>query len=168
MRHAHLTATLLLAVFSLAAAPSSQLPEFELVDPFGNTYSNTDLLGRSVLLVVTAPTLANEEEQRGWSDRLADLIQSDEARVVFLQDLEPSWFEEMARERITEEIEPEKEPIVLLDPDGSVRRRFGVEEGETVILVYGAEGRLLHVEGGAPDAEAGRRIRKALHGDKEE
>jgi len=142
-----------------------ELPEASLEDPLGTQLSLRELARArgGLVLVVTAPTLANEDAQEGWDEHLrAARPAEDLGRLVFLQDMEPSWFEDTALERMREAYDPDDEPILLIDPEGDVRAALGVEEDETVVLVYDGAGRFVRAEEGEPSRSRARRLWRAL------
>jgi len=140
---------------------AQSLPSFNLQDPFGKRISDDEVSPHGVILVVSAPTARNEDEQRGWG-RVLKLSRKDGPKLVFLQDLTAARFEELARTRMKQEYQPGTEPYVLLDEDGRVRQSLGVAEGDTVVLAYDKSRRLVHVEQGSPSQERAVAIWRAL------
>ncbi len=136
---------------------SAQLPAFSLQDPTGKIFTQKDF-NHGVILVVTAPILANESYQRGWSDMLVKTKGTSKARVVFVEDMTPSYFKKIALNSMKKEYEPGKDPILLIDHDGALRNNLKVEEKKTIVLVYNKNGKLIYSETGKPSDERARAI----------
>jgi len=140
-----------LALLLLAATPEpgARFPPFTLTDPRGRTFTEEALRGRSVVLVVTAPTLDQGDAQEAWS-RCLDALEwpADGPFYAFLEDFSQSWFQDLALGQLRARYDPP--PWFLLDRDGSLRRALGVPEGTTLVLIYDARGLLVAVERGAP------------------
>lgn len=58
--------------------------------------------------------------------------------------------------------DPGIEPLLLIDPKGEMRKKLGVKEEATVVLVYDKKGRLVHEERGKPSKESASQIWKSL------
>jgi hypothetical protein len=149
--------TLTLATGALAGG-ERRLPAFSLRDPAGATHTRERIAQNGLVLVVTAPTAANEDVQRGWDEALRRARpQRARARLAFLEDLDQSWFPDEAIEAMREEYVAGGEPVLLLDRDGGVRRALGVAVDATVVLAFDAQGTLRHAEPAAPSAAGARR-----------
>lgn len=149
-----------------ALAAGRRLPDFSLRDPAGRVHTRASLAAEGLILVVTAPTLASEDAQRGWDDHLRAARPAEvRGRVAFLEDLDQSWFPDMAVRAMRETYDPGSDPVLLLDRKGAIRRALGVERGATVLLVYDAAGERCHRDAGAPSAAGARRAWSALLGD---
>lgn len=133
-----------------AGAYAKELPDFTLPDPNGRMLSRESLGKDGIVLVVTAPTLSNKDAQEGWAKVLVGAKGAAKAKLVYLQDMQPAIFKDTARSEMRKEYAPEKEPILLLDEDGTLRKRLHVPEEKTVVLVYDRSYRLLHAEEGEP------------------
>ncbi len=129
----------------LAEAPFAlELPAFQLDDPHGDGHASADLVARGLVLVISAPTMANEEVQKAWVGALLDARPAGTAkRLGLLEDMEAAWFDELALERMREEDDPDAPPALLIDEDGAVRAALGVAEEATAVLVYSPAGKLL-------------------------
>lgn len=140
-----------------------QLPDFQLKDPAGREHTRAELLPKGLVLVVTAPTVDNEEDQRGWDQELRKARPADaEGRLVFVEDLSASWVPELALQGMRREFRDGVEPLVVVDEEGALRRALHVERGATVVLVYDAAGRLVHDETRDPAAHRAARTWAAL------
>lgn len=127
------------------------LPAFACKDPAGERHEIRELAKASgVVIVVTAPVLAQQSAQEGWSEQLLAKRPGDGPSLVFLEDMSQSWFPSTARERMQKEFKPESLPLLLLDEEGEARRALGVGEDQTVVLVYDRTGTLVHEERGEP------------------
>ena len=143
------------------AGPYAQrLPKFSLQDPAGMTFTQKSVGKKGVVLVVTAPTMKESAAQEKWSKYLESAKGSAKAKLVFIEDMMVSAFKLQARNEMRKDYEPGQETIVLLDEDGSTRRKLNAPEKKTVVLVYDKKGRLLHAETGPPSAEAAAAIWK--------
>lgn len=164
-RRIRVTQILLLFLLGLIISPlragennySTQLPAFSLQDPAGKIFTQKDF-AHGIVLVVTAPILANESYQRGWSDILVKTKGTSKARVVFVEDMTPSYFKKIALNSMKKEYEPGKDPILLIDHDGELRKNLRVEEKKTIVLVYNKNGKLIYSETGRPSDERARAI----------
>ena len=160
----------LLALLVAAAAPEPglRLPAFSLQDPRGRTFTAGDWKGRSVVLVVTAPTLDQGGAQESWSACLDPLEWPADGPVyAWLEDFSQSWFKDLAMGQLKAKYDPP--PWFLIDADGAVRRALGVPEGATWVLLYDAKGLLQAVERGAPTPARARALwQRSLPGGPEE
>ena len=161
------------AVVSLAACAKStsrnkafhlgkDLPEFSLQDPRGKVFTKKDILGDGAVLVVTAPTLSNKKDQEDWAQDLKETKKKGRGRLVFLEDMSPSAFKGKARSEMKKRDDPGEDPLLLIDPEGELRKKLGVEEGDTVVLAYDKKGRLVHEERGKPSQKSASQIWKSL------
>ena len=138
------------------APKGKALPSFTLADPSGEEHSSRELAAKGLILVVTTPTMDQGDAQKAWSKALGESRPSgSEVRLVFLQDMSQSWFEDTVRERLREEHEADEgSTLLLLDEEGEVRAKLGVPEDATQVLVYGPQGELRTQVESSP-AEAG-------------
>lgn len=141
---------------------AKKLPEFSLKDPAGQTFTHKSVSKKGVVLVVTAPILKEASNQEEWSKYLEETKGDSKAKLVFLEDMEPSAFKGMARKEMKKEYTTGQETILLLDEDGEVRQKLGVREKKTMILVYNKKRKLIHIEAGRPSRDAAAAIWKAL------
>lgn len=139
-----------------------QLPLFALKDPHDNQHERDQLLEHGgLLVVVTAPTVDDGRAQEAWNAALAATAPAN-ARWVFLEDLSQSDYKRAATNRMAEEFDPDRAPLLLVDTDGAVRRGMEVDEGQTVVLVYDQAGNLVFAETGEPSQERARRAWASL------
>lgn len=134
------------------------LPNFSLQDPVGKTFTKAGLSKNGLVLVVTAPILSDESAQKGWDKFLSGAKSGSKARWVYVEDMQPSLFKGQAMSGMKKDYVPGKEPILLVDTDGKLRRALGVSAKRTVVLVYDGEGKLVHSETGQPSAKAAKAI----------
>ena len=126
-------------------------------------HTRDDLVRGGLVLVVTAPIITCERAQRGWDDHLGrERPAGTSGRLAFLEDLSQSWVKPMVLIAMRREYVAGKEPVLLLDTDGAVRKALGVEKGATTVFVFDAQGQVRAAETGAPSAEAARRAWAAL------
>lgn len=147
-------------MLGLAASPKlgAALPAFSLADPRGAQVTQALASGRSVVVVVTTPTLEQADAQNGWNKDLSGLSWSADSGPLYLwiEDMSQSWFKDTALKEMRAQYHPP--PLMLLDHDGAVRRALGVADATSVVLVFDAQGKLALVETAAPTPERGRAI----------
>ncbi len=142
---------------------AQRLPDFHLKDPAGREHTRAELLPKGLVLVVTAPTVDNEDDQRGWDEELQKARPAGaEGRLVFVEDLSASWVPGLALQGMKREFRDGVEPLLVVDEEGALRRALHVERGKTVVLVYDAAGKLVHDETGDPAAHRAARSWAAL------
>lgn len=141
-----------------AAPAGKELPEFSLKDPVGKTFTGKDIIKNGAVFVVTAPTLSNRKVQEDWAKYLKAAKRKSNGRLIFLQDMSPSSFKGMALSEMKKRYDPGKDPLLLIDPKGELRKRLGVKEEDTVVLVYDKKARRVHEERGKPSQSGASRI----------
>lgn len=139
------------------------LPDFSLKDPAGKKQTKSAVAKKGVLVVVTAPILSNKDEQEGWSKYLTETKKGHEGHIVFLEDMNPSSFKGKALNAMKKDYEPGKDPILLVDQKGSLRKKLKVPEKKTVVLAYNKEGKLVASEEGKPNAESAAELWKKIN-----
>ena len=145
-----------------AAHTGKDLPEFSLKDPRGKIVTKKDILKNGVIFVVTAPILSDKKEQEDWAKYLKTARHKGKARLIFLQDMSPSSFKGTALSEMKKQSDPGMDPLLLIDPKGETRKKLGVKEEATVVLVYDKKGRLVHEERGKPSQKSASLIWKSL------
>jgi len=145
-----------------AAHMGKDLPEFSLKDPRGKTVTRKDILKNGIIFVVTAPILSEKKEQEDWAKYLKAARHKGKARLIFLQDMSPSSFKGTALSEMKKQSRPDIDPLLLIDPKGEMRKKLGIKEEATVVLVYDKKGRRVHVEKGKPSQKSASRIWKSL------
>jgi hypothetical protein len=147
---------------SAEPATGKELPGFSLMDPRGKVFTRIDALQDGAVFVVTAPILSDKSDQEGWAKYLKETKHRGKARLVFLEDMSPSAFKGPALSQMKKECDPAVDPLLLIDPNGEMRQKLGVEKEHTVVLVYDRKGRLVHEERGKPSESGANLIWKAL------
>ena len=145
-----------------AAHTGKDLPEFSLEDPRGKTFTREDVLENGAVFVVTAPILSNKRRQEGWARYLKATKHRGKGRLVFLQDMSPSHFKRAALSQMEKQSDPDADPLLLIDPEGEMRSKLGVEREDTIVLVFDKNGRCVHEERGKPSEKSASRIWGAL------
>ena len=145
-----------------ATHTGKDLPEFSLKDPRGKAFTRKDILNNGAVFVVTAPILSNQQEQEDWAKYLVATKHKRNGWLIFLQDMSPSFFKRIALNQMRKQSDPGKEPLLLIDPKGEMRRKLGVEKEATIVLVYNKKGRRVHEEKGKPSQKSASRIWKSL------
>lgn len=141
-----------------SASFAQKLPEFSLQDPSGKTFTDKNFSKNGLVLVVTSPILQNKKAQEDWNKYLSKAKSGSKAKWVYLEDLQPSFFKNKAIEGMKKGYEPGKEPILLIDRDGKIRRKLKVFEKKTVVLVYDGDDKLVYSETGKPSAQVAKTI----------
>ena len=145
-----------------AAPTGNYLPKFSLKDPRGKVFTRKDILTNGAVFVVTAPILSNQKKQQDWAKYLKVARKKGKARLIFLQDMSPSSFKGMALSQMKKQSYANKGPLLLIDPKGEMRKKLGVKNEATIILVYNKKGRLIYEERGKPSQKSASRIWKSL------
>lgn len=141
-----------------------RVPAFALKDAGGvlqtarNLYKDTGML-----LMLTVPNLTQYEKQKRWEKwlRKEQWPAKDAPRCVVLQDLsQQDSFRDKIRKMMSDRQNELPAVLFVIDEDGDVRRRFGVNNNETVILLVDSLGRIVHHERDdtEPDRESARRV----------
>ena len=112
---------------SPATASAKKIPGFSLKDPDGHVFTSKGLLKDGLVLVVTAPIMKNKGAQEGWEKYLSKARSGSKAKWVYLEDMTPSFFKNIALKRMKKDYTFGKEPILLIDKSGEVRRSLGVQ-----------------------------------------
>ncbi len=142
----------LLAGCASEARVVPQLPDRTLEAPDGRRHSTVALAARGAVFVVAPATLSSVDDQRDWGAQL-DATRSGPGALVFVEDFGPSWFEDTVLEEMRERYDPRGGVVMLIDPEGELREALGVPEGDVVVLVYSAQGRLLKTIAARPTRE---------------
>jgi hypothetical protein len=129
---------------------AKQIGTRSLADPSGTTHSKQEIKNKVVVGIFTAPNMSQGGTQEKWANLLANQADTKVSNVVVLilvEDMsQAGMFKGMARSSMKKEFTPTSRPFLILDEDGSVLKRFGVEEGTTQILIYDKAGKLRDVE----------------------
>lgn len=150
-----------LGVVALAER-SRTLPDFALRDPAGRLHTRASLASHGLVVLVTAPTLASEDDQRAWDGFLcATRPDAASAQLAFVEDLDQSWFPDRAARAMREEYDPKGVVVVLVDREGALRRALRVDEGRTVLFAFDASGNRRFAHSGEPSEAAARRAWEA-------
>jgi hypothetical protein len=126
------------------------IPEFSLKDPLGVEHKGASLYGSSGMLVmITVPNLTQYERQQRWEKWVAKQKwpEQNAPQRVLIEDLsQQEMFKERARALMKDKFEPKGDLMLLVDEDGAVRRKLGVNVNETVILLIDSNGHIVHCE----------------------
>jgi predicted transcriptional regulator len=76
--------------------------------------------------------------------------------------MSPSSFKGKALSEMKKQSDPGKDPLLLIDPKGEMRKKLGVEKENTIVLVYDKKGKCVHEERGKPSQKSAFQIWKAL------
>ncbi len=145
------------------------VPEFSLKDAAGVNHTSASLYKDSgMLLMITVPNLTQYERQKRWEKLLKNESWPEihAPRCVVLEDLsQQDSYKDKARHLMQEKSREESRETFLIDETGIVRRKFGVQQNETVILLVDAHGNVVHHEfdDEETETEAARRISRIVH-----
>ena len=142
-----------------------KLPDFKLQDPHGKEHTQDELKQRGAVIIITIPNIKHAAAQDQWARWITKKgWKKDGPLLVFIEDL--SQTAESLREKALEELKEKhregKQPLLLLDPHGAVRKSFGINEDETVVLVINAEGKIIHVAQEEPTVEKVKAIQAVM------
>jgi hypothetical protein len=144
------------------AKADKDLPEFSLKDPDGNAFSKKDILENGAIFVVTAPILSAKNDQEAWAKYLKATKEKGKGRLIFLEDMSPSSFKGQALSEMKKRSDPDIDPLLLIDPKGTLRAKLGVEKEDTRVLVYDTKGKQVHEERGEASRERAAQVWKSL------
>ena len=145
------------------------VPEFTLKDAAGTGHISSSLYkDNGMLLMITVPNLTQYERQKRWEKLLKNESWPElhAPRCVVLEDLsQQDSYKDKARHLMQEKSREESRETFLIDETGNVRRQFGVQQNETVILIVDAHGNVVHHEFDdiETETEAARRITRIVH-----
>jgi hypothetical protein len=145
------------------------VPSFALKDAIGVNHTSASLYKDSgMLLMITVPNLTQYERQKRWEKLLKNenWPTLNAPRCVVLEDLsQQEGYKEKARHLMQEKSREESRETFLIDETGDVRRQFGVQQNETVILLVDTHGNVVHHEFDDIETEtdAARRINRIAH-----
>jgi hypothetical protein len=129
---------------------ATQIGTRTLADPSGATHTRQIVKNKVVVGIFTAPNMSQGGTQEKWANLLAnqpDTKISDKVALFLVEDMsQAGMFKGMALNSMKKEFTPTSRPFLILDEDGSVLKRFGVERGTTQILIYDKKGMLRDVE----------------------
>ena len=143
---------------------AASIPSFTLKDGLGVAQPNEALYGgNGMVLMVTAPNLTQYEKQKRWEKCLSKQCwpAQNVPKCVVLQDLsQQPTFKDKVRKLIEEKCRAEQRVVFLMDEDGNARRKLGVNDNETVILIVDRAGNVIHHESDdvEPEQESARRV----------
>lgn len=144
------------------------VPEFTLKDCNGTAHDSTSLYKeRGMLLMITVPNLTQYERQKRWEKLIKQQgwPENNAPRCVVLEDLsQQESYKEKARRLMQDKSHEDNRELFLVDEDGNVRRQFGVQQNETVILLIDNSGNVVHHEVDDVDTEieASRRVARLV------
>ena len=144
------------------------VPEFTLKDPLGNGHGSASLYNQTgMLIMLTVPNLTQYEKMQAWDSYMAKQPwpKQNAPKRVLLEDLSQQVaYKEKVRGLMKASYQPGGDTIVIVDEDGNIRRRFGIMNNETVILLVDASGHVVHHEADdvEPDFNAARRLSRQV------
>jgi len=159
-----LIAAVLFLIASATAQAQSKLPDFSLLDPQGGSHSSAELLGKGLVVLVTAPTLHEKDAQVGWIKLLIAAKGSNKGNFVLIEDITASAFKGIARGDMKKDWKPGDIPLLLIDETGKTREAFGMAKDTTKVFVYDKGGNLIYSESSPPSAALAKSVWDKLRG----
>jgi len=145
-----------------------RIPSMKMTDVKGATHDSCELYKQAgMLLMITAPNLQQYEKQKRWNKQIrkAGWPETNAPKCVVVQDMsQQETYREKALTMITEKAAEDPLLTFVIDNSGDLRRRFGVQENETIILLVDKDGNVVHHECDdvEPDADSARRVLKIV------
>lgn len=151
-----------------------KVPEFTLKDPADKEHTSAEVLKnvkQGLVVLVTIPNAKHGDPQSRWQSKLMKKDwPADKLYFLMIEDLSQSGaVKDKALDGMKKGFKPEKQPLLLIDYTGDVRKKFQVPADETVLLVFDKDGSLLHAEDeqsttevSQPTVEAVKRVQKVL------
>ena len=138
----------------------SHLPDFKLKDPADIEHNDESLIHQGAVVIITIPNVKHGELQGLWSKWLMKKgWPASGPSLVLIEDLsQAERIRERALEGMRKKYRPGNMPVVLLDHTGEVRRSFRVTNDETVLMVFGKDGRIVHTEVQKPTLELAQHV----------
>lgn len=153
-----------------------KLPVFKLKDPGDNEHCQDAVLKtapKGLVVLVTIPNAKHGTQQSSWQSKLMKKDwPADQFNMILLEDLSQSGaVKDKALDGMKKNFKPEKQPLLLIDYTGDVRKSFNVPQDTTVLLVFDKDGKLVHsedeqstTEETQPTPEAVKRVQKVIKG----
>jgi hypothetical protein len=148
---------------------ADSVPSFKLKDPLETEHDSSSLFNQTgMLIMITVPNLTQYEKQKRWEKYMTahGWPTTSTPRRVVLEDLsQQETFKNKVRAMMKDKYKADGEYTVLIDEDGGVRKQFGVQDNETVILLADSQGRIIHNERDEiePDRDAANRLMAQVH-----
>jgi hypothetical protein len=145
-----------------ASSPSvpyaPKLPLLDLKDPAGKAINPASLKNRPVVIIFSIPNSQHGKLQDTWTQVLLQGTWPTQANLLLIEDMSQSLVAEFARIEMARKYKPGTRPALLLDEQGKARIALGIPKNQTVVLVYDAQGRLIHTDSQPPSTEAAKRV----------
>ncbi|MBF2097177.1 MAG: hypothetical protein IGQ88_02215 [Gloeomargaritaceae cyanobacterium C42_A2020_066] len=135
-----------------------KLPVIDLKDPRGKPITPASLKNRPVVIIFSIPNPQHGKLQDLWTQVLLQGTWPSQASLLLIEDMSQSLVAEFARIEMARKFKPGSRPMLLLDEQGKARTALGVPKNQTVLLVYDAQGRLIHSDSQPPSPEAAKRV----------
>jgi hypothetical protein len=142
----------------------STVPQFSLKDASGAAHSSEELHREcGMLLMLTVPNMTQCERQKRWEKwiKKEGWPEQNAPRCVVIEDMsQQETYKDRARRAIEDKSKEDSRTLFLVDETGDVRRNFGIEQNETVILIIDSSGTVIHNEGDEvePERESAHRV----------
>lgn len=150
---------------ALAASnqPVKQIPAFQLADPTGAKHTQAEVFERGSVLIFTIPNVKHGPIQDRWARMItAGGWNKNGPRLVFIEDMSQSAVKEKSMESLKTRFVPGKNPLILIDPDGSMRGKLGIMDDETVVFVIDKKGQTVLFAEGPPEDDLVKKILDAV------
>lgn len=150
---------------ALAASnqPVKQIPTFQLADPTGVKHTQAEVFERGSVLILTIPNVKHAPIQDRWARMItAGGWKKEGPRLVFIEDMSQSAVKEKSMESLKLRYVAGKNPLILIDPDGTTRTKLGIMDDETVVFVIDKKGQTVLFAEGPPDDDLVKKILDAV------
>jgi hypothetical protein len=143
-------------------------PDFKLKDAFGKNYESRLLYReRGMVVMVSTTNLTQYERQKKWEKYIkqAGVPRDNAPACVVIEDVsQQSSHRDKAIQMMQEKSREDSRELFLIDENGEVRRSFGVDQNETVILIVDSSGCVVHHESDEvePCTDSGQRVARFI------
>lgn len=144
----------------------SSIPAGALPDPHGRIHTTEGKLTRPIVAIFSVPNLSQGSIQEKWAKELSENPETklpDDVGLYLIEDMKEATFKKTARKEMQKQYKSGDNPIVLIDENGTYRKKFRVPKGETCVLIYNHKNQLQHVQRGKATPEALAKVKKVVH-----
>jgi len=143
--------------------PVKQIPAFQLADPTGAKHTQAEVFERGSVLILTIPNVKHAPVQDRWARMItAGGWNKNGPRLVFIEDMSQSAVKEKSMESLKARFVAGKNPLILIDPDGTMRGKLGIMDDETVVFVIDKKGQTVLFAEGPPEDDQVTKILDAV------
>lgn len=139
--------------------PVKQIPAIQLADPTGAKHTQAEIIERGAVLILTIPNVKHGPIQDRWARKItAGGWNKNGPRLVFIEDMSQSAVKEKSMESLKARFVAGKNPLILIDHDGTTRTKLGIMDDETVVFVFDKKGQTVLFAEGPPDDDLVKKI----------